>query len=390
VRRESKQKCQFEEAHDFIGFDGKLWCRFHLPMRDGQGNDSSKAIWDGSTIEAFNQATFDLIGNAKTQNTKADFQGVVFPGTISFEQFTADNPLPEVSFLWAAFGGYADFHKATFSGTARFDEATFSGDAVFERATFSDLANFSCSPNRPGPSPNNNLQHDSFASDSFENAKFNGRAIFTNRKFTHPADFSGGHFKLTPEFYGCLLHQGTTFLGRKFLDRGKENVHAVMAYRTLKLAMESVRDRTNEAMFFAYEQEAMRKTKQAPPLVRLLSFLYSISSRYGQSIGLPLFWLGITTFIAFLVYAYLQYGVGITDWSHLLSEAYLRKSDALKKLWDILRASLEPIFKPLRILNSEDLSYRPRVQLLMLLQSLLSLIWVALFLLAVRRRFKLD
>ena len=222
---------------------------------------------------------------------------------------------------------------------------------------------------------------------SFENATFNDRAIFTNRKFTQPADFSGGHFKLAPEFYGCLLHQGTTFLGRKFLDRGKENVHAVMAYQTLKLAMESVRDRTNEAMFFAYEQEAMRKTKQAPPLVRLLSFLYAISSRYGQSIGLPLIWLGITTFIAFLVYAYLQHGVGITDWSHLLSEANLRKSDALKKLWDILRASLEPIFKPLRILNSEDLSYRPRVQILMLLQSLLSLTWVALFLLAVRRRF---
>ena len=116
----------------------------------------------------------------------------------------------------------------------------------------------------------------------------------------------------------------------------------------------------------------------------------AISSRYGQSIGLPLIWLGITTFIAFLVYAYLQHGVGITDWSHLLSEANLRKSDALKKLWDILRASLEPIFKPLRILNSEDLSYRPRVQILMLLQSLLSLTWVALFLLAVRRRFKLD
>ena len=62
VSRETKEKCQFEEAHDFIEFDGKFWCRFHLPMRDGQGNDNSKAIWDGPTIEAFNHAIFDLIG----------------------------------------------------------------------------------------------------------------------------------------------------------------------------------------------------------------------------------------------------------------------------------------------------------------------------------------
>ncbi|MGH8580550.1 MAG: pentapeptide repeat-containing protein, partial [Gammaproteobacteria bacterium] len=330
---------------------------------------------------------FDVIEDARTKNDTADFTGVVFPGPVSFEHFTAEHPLPAIQFIAATFSDIARFDNATFSGVwfenatfsdiARFDNATFSSVAWFENATFSSVADFSCSPATSKTSSDIALAHDAFGHLSFKNATFDGRAIFTNRKFTQPARFSGGHFTGAPEFYGCALHQGTTFLGRDFLDTGKHNVDAVSAYRTLKLAMESLRDRSNEAKFFAFEQVALRTTKQASRLVRLLSLLYSVSSNYRQSIGRPLLWLALTTLASFLLYAWL---LDITV-QHVVSREALERT---------LRATLEPLFNPFGAFRPSTWVYPFPVQLLMLLQSLLSLVWITLFLLALRRRFKLD
>ncbi|MGH8579132.1 MAG: hypothetical protein ACREVK_03065 [Gammaproteobacteria bacterium] len=152
---------------------------------------------------------------------------------------------------------------------------------------------------------------------------------------------------------------------------------AVRAYRTLKLAMESLRDRPNEAMFFAYEQVALRTTKQAPRLVRVLSLLYGVSSDYGQSIGRPLLWLALTTFVSFCVYAW-RLDIGVQD---------VFSGEALERT---LRATVEPLVNPFGAFRPSAVVYPFRVQLLMLLQSLLSLVWITLLLLALRRRFKLD
>jgi len=87
----------------------------------------------------------------------------------------------------ATFSVLANFNSATFSGDADFKNATFSGDANFYRATFSRVADLSCSPGTSKTSSDIVLAHDAFGQVLFEDATFDGKAIFTNRKFTQPS-----------------------------------------------------------------------------------------------------------------------------------------------------------------------------------------------------------
>ena len=160
------------------------------------------------------------------------------------------------------------------------------------------------------------------------------------------------------------------FRERDFRDTGKDNPDAVGAYRRLKLAMESLRDRPNEAMFFKLEQVALRTTKQASRWDRLLSLLYSVSSNYGQSSFRPFLLLLLTTLFFFYVY-------------------YVYKC-VLDVPIDVVQATLEPLFSPFGVFRPGAEGEGYVVRLLMLLQSLLSFVWITLFLLALRRRFKLD
>ena len=71
------------------------------------------------------------------------------------------------------------------------------------------------------------------------------------------------------------------------------------AFRTLKLAMESNRDRIEEGRFFRLELLARRNRRDAavPRWERWASWLYEVSSDYGNSIARPLVWIAASLVI---------------------------------------------------------------------------------------------
>lgn len=441
--------CQFDVAEDeLIEFAGRNWCLFHLPVRAGDV-ESEKSEWDSARIDKFNKAIFDRIDEAKSANVLVNLARVVFPQHISFEQYNGDkNSLPsmqldraefvgdvffrdfgedawfdgvifrsrasfagstfggearfrEVKFhryaqfsraifsrdvcfmkakfmgdAWfraATFGGRADFRNAIFQPQAYFHEATFKGDVWFQEATFNSDAWFPGKPTVEGA--------DIFPmAVGFRGASFKRRAVFNNRRFLDSADFCGATFSIAPEFHQAVLHQDTSFDRAKFLDcKGTDEVDAARAYRTLKLAMASVRATDEEASFYGYEQQSIRSKPDTSRTVKMFSRLYELTADYGQSLALPGFWLLYTALFLFpLLYAFL---FGPAMWVDGVS---------------VLRFTLQQVFQPFSTFRSGavvpgvDQAVPLGLALLSAAHSLLTLSFLTLFLLALRRRFRLN
>ena len=363
--REFGPGCQFGAEQEFFDCGGKQYCQFHLPMADADGNPSLKQQWDKGQVKEFNQRIFTHIESAKGEAQAADFAGVVFPGNISFSQYGKDDSFPKIAFFQAAFSGYAYFRKAAFSGDADFREAAFSGYADFREAAFSGDADFSGNPG--GAS----LPSNSFHLAVFENAGFKGSVSFNNRRFTDTTSFKNAKFHRAPGFHNAHLHQDTDFTGAKFLDSFSDG--AARAYRTLKLAMGAVKARGEEADFYALEQERLRHMASTPKAVKIAATLYKFTSDYGRSFVLPLFFL-LAVFVLFTA----EYAI-------------LANSHTPGGLGGSALFSFDQIVRPFKFLG-EDLQteYPVALRLLAVLQTVLSLACVTLFILAVRRRFKLN
>ena len=424
--------CQFGVSDDrLITFAGQTWCPFHLPM-EVEGEASEKAAWrdDEQKIKKFNEDIFAFVRDAKQRGEMADLAGTVFPGTISLESFSGENDaLPPVLFLEASFGGNAWFAGASFGGNAwfagasfgsiaMFDGASFDGVAVFERASFGvgawfqrasfgghasfadasfdghalfqgarfgDAAIF-VHASFAGPADfSGSASHeaeaggqDSFFRASFENATFGRRARFSNRRFLDTTSFRKTVFEFAPEFHNCVLHQDTDFAGADFQDHtDRGGVDAARAYRTLKLAMEQLRNRDEQARFFRHEQRARRLRPDTPRALKAISWLYEKTADYGESPVRPLLWL-LAAFLVFSgLYFLAQGGPGAGASWHW------------PELGATLRFALQQVFLPFRVFIAE-----PPVPLLLgllgALHSLLNLGLLALFVIALRRKFRLG
>ena len=196
-----------------------------------------------------------------------------------------------------------------------------------------------------------------------------------NRCFTEPTSFRDVLFTRAPEFHGASLHQGMIFpRGRAFRDTW--SVEAANAYRTLKLGMETIRSRDEEGMFFALEQRSRIRSRMLPRHLTILSFLYDCVSAYGQSVMRPLIWLIINT--AFFSWCY----------SEILSP---NRSSTLSVAG--IEFALQQVFRPFGIwwtIPGNLYQIELAQKLIATVQSLVSLSLLTLFLLALRRRFKLD
>ncbi len=418
--------CQFEGETDFFGFADKSWCRFHLPMEDDEGNRSEKADWGENEVTRFNASVLAFIDEARGDKKTADLTGVAFPVNVSFAGFTKDKPFPRVCFIKAAFSGGANFGEAAFSGAAdfseaafsrganfgeaafsraaNFDEAAFSGNAYFSKAAFSRAANFG----EATFSGNANFREAAFSSDAyfsgaadfsggadeeapsrkfriadFADVVFKGRADFFNRRFLDTARFTKTIFHVAPEFHNAELRQDTDFTGATFEDTSKE--HAARAYRTLKLAMGNIGARNEEAMFYALEQKSLRDSMDKSlrnlmsnkGFVWLLTLLYERTADYGRSVVLPLGWLVGVTVVFWFCYALAAAAPGAA-FDFAMAQLFRPFS-----VWIPLKAAGAPeaaVFATPPLL----------LKFLATLQSVISLGLLTLFILAVRRRFRLN
>ncbi len=413
---------------------------FHLPWDDHNGTLSEKVGWNRGhkEWELFEIEIFNRLRKARPRvratpgatgdSSPADFRRVTFPITFDFRQFKGAlyvnfdgaSFCGIDGFCNAIFGDAASFKRATFREGVSFDRAYFEDDVCFEHATFMDVAFFDGARFGDGvrfsdavfnasalfddtkfgndahfvnatfhqkvvfAAPNAKDSVFDFQRIFFSGAKFKGGVSFENRQFEATSSFDGAIFENLPYFHGCKFHQGTSFHETAFLKTKGGNNKATaaleQAYRTLKLAMETLRARNEEATFFALEMECRRNRSDVPPIERFAATLYKNLSDYGRAVDLPLLWLLALANISFLVFGIVALATDTPDSVHLVSFTF------------------EQMFRPFYVWSMSPVGTAPElvtrnpmlIPLLASLQSLATLSLLALFLLALRRRFKMD
>jgi hypothetical protein len=141
--------------------------------------------------------------------------------------------------------------------------------------------------------------------------------------------------------------------------------------------MGKVKARNEEAMFYAYEQKSLRQRYDTPRPVKALSILYELTADYGRSFVRSLAWLAGVTAVFWLCYVLAAAAPGAA--------------------FDFAMAQLVRPFSvwiPLQAASAPEVAVfaRPPLWLKSLasLQSAISLGLLTLFILAVRRRFRLN
>jgi hypothetical protein len=364
---------RFEGAEfgDGTWFDGATF--------GGEAEFKGATFWGGAMFENAvfrNNAWFE---GARFEST-ARFRESHFIGVARFEGATFGSTTKKIEgiafFYRARFESPALFTGATFNYAAGFNEAIFQSNANFDGGIVRGDADFSCeaSPKvKTEASPEVEIKDaDAFRWVSFAGMEFHGEVKFTNRRFLDKTSFKGTVFHKAPEFHNCVLHEDTDFSDPDFRDTKSD--HAARAYRTLKLAMERVRARQEEAGFYALEQKSLCEQENTPWWVKRLSELYEITSDYGRSASRP-FWLWLTVQAAF-------FGV---YWGCPESPV------VAGRVPEVLRFTFAQVARPFMALSpgsSSDDGVSAGIALLTGLHSFLSLSLLALLLLALRWRFR--
>jgi uncharacterized protein YjbI with pentapeptide repeats len=348
-------KARFRKAH----FSGEAWF-------------NGTAFRDDATFENAvfrNNAWFE---GAKFEST-ARFRESHFIGVARFEGATFGGTTKKIEgiafFCRARFESPALFTGATFNYAAGFNEAIFQSDANFDGGSVKEKADFSC---EASPKEEN---ADVFRSISFAGREFGGEVKFTNRRFLDKTDFKGTVFHKAPEFHNCVLHEDTDFSDPNFWDT--KSKHAARAYRTLKLAMERVRARQEEADFYALEQKSLREQEGTPwwSWAKVTSCFYEIFSDFGRSASRPLWWLAGIQVPFFIAYCLIPPSIKGFPQDFL----------------GVLRFTFAQVARPFMALSPGSSSGDKLPDLIALfagLHSILSLALIALFLLALRWRFR--
>ncbi len=324
----------------------------------------------------------------------AEFTDAVFGDDVNFNSasfmrgayFVRSTFLAEADFKRAEFWGDAIFISATFRGDAKFDYVLFKKEARFDSAFFHSRALFAISTE-------NNAQSDLHRI-SFDKAAFNDAVSFENRAFVGGVSFDGTVFEDLPSFDGCNLHSGMSFNKAKFKktkgvdDAETEKLEGV--YRAWKREMEKQRARNQQGVFFAFEMECRRHRSDVDMPERVASYCYEYLCEYGQSILRPVLWFGGMTVSMALVYFYFLWAMS---------------SPPSGDLWGgtpdvklVVAFSLEQVFRPFGAWTESSVGIKQNlfqqgdllIPLLASLQSLATIGLLTLFLLALRRRFKMD
>jgi uncharacterized protein YjbI with pentapeptide repeats len=323
-------------------------------------------------------------------------EGATFPRGVDFSRCTFSKSFHAKN---TYFGDQADFWGSTFHGPAYFSSSEFKRDARFLQCKFESNADFSGTRfysaaeffdvefggaanfalHGQFPHVTSHAPEESLHRAVFVKSRFRSQATFNDRKFMSGPDFGLAEFDIAPEFHNCQIHQSANFDGTTFRD--VESLGADRAYRTLKLALEELGSRDEQAMFFALEQRARAKKQSTPTSIRFFSDFYGTVSDYGQDFVMPLVFILVLT-IGFTV----LYGMTIPS----------VMVNGPRSLVGLLTFSIEQMIRPFAIWST---TYKPELseskmalvlRLLCTLHALGALGLATISLLALRRRFKLD
>ncbi len=401
------------QAADF-NFRGVLFCGdFQFPVQIDNAN-FSRARFTGKAI--FSVATF---------SGAANFIGAKFSGEANFFTATFSG---EARFSKAKFSDNANFSGATFSGKANFFRATFNGGAYFDGATFNGAADF-LSATFSGPA-------------NLVRATFNAAAYFFSATFSAAADFRGATFKemalfadlakeknkqgertsdkVDLDFSGVAFDQPEKILFRNvnlsvasFLHADVRDVrfttnvnwlpglrdvreadkedypHVEVLCRQLRQNYEEGNNYPDAGLFYQGEMEMRRK--QMPAWRRdlfSLPALYHASSGYGQD-PVRAFWM---TVLLMLLFTLCHTWAGLKLESGVQGHFPNNISWAVKSVGEWFSNFMYGGLHTLQVLTfSRNRTFAPlnwKGELLIVLQTIILPLQIALFALAVRRKFQ--
>jgi hypothetical protein len=321
------------------------------------------APWDGKDLSAFQAAIDEIIEKARQGSGVCNFSHCYFPRSYDCRNLKKAFEF-NCYFYEAKFFGDANFVGAKFSRDAYFWEAEFSGDADFSGAEFQQRADFS------------KVQTAEDATVNFQRV----RLLKPQQVLFHHLDLSRWSFLDTDlrriDFddvpWGTirrLLSRRTALFDELNVSNQKDELAKVeRLYRHLKQNYESQRNYGRAGDFYYGEMEMKRR--QLNPLGQIPFWIYRILSGYGESYPRALFWL----IVMWLLFAVLFTVVGYTDeWGN--------HADLWRSL--IYSAQSMTLFHEPKITFDNTLG-----QAVELVASVLGVIQIALFGLALQRRFK--
>jgi uncharacterized protein YjbI with pentapeptide repeats len=378
------------------------------------------APWDGKDLSAFQAAIDEIIEKARQGNGVCDFSHCYFPPSYDCQNLKRAFKF-SCNFTGAQFAGDANFWGAEFSEDTYFWEAKFFGEAYFLEAKFSKKKK-ACF-GKAEFFGNTYFSGAEFSGEAyFWEAKFYGNAYFGGTKFFGKIDFNTAEFRQLADFsevqtakdatvdfqwvrflkpqqvffhhvdlsrwsfldtdlrridfndvtWGTirrLLSRRTALFDELNVSNQKDDLAKVeRLYRHLKQNYESQRDYGRAGDFYYGEMEMKRR--QLNPLGQIPFWIYRILSGYGESYPRALFWL----IVMWLLFAVLFTVVGYTDeWGN--------HADLWRSL--IYSAQSMTLFHELNITFHSAWG-----KAIKLVASVLGVIQIALFGLALQRRFK--
>ncbi|RYG99941.1 MAG: hypothetical protein EON58_02090 [Alphaproteobacteria bacterium] len=405
--------CTFDKGADFTGAN---FC---------EGANFKGARF--TKVASFNDVRFE----------GASFEGALFESVAIFDGATFEDV---VHFKRCCFLREASFIESRFAAQAHFDDVKFRGDATFLKTHFMDWARFL----------NAEFEH----STTFQNAIFDLAPRFQQAKLHEDTTFDSAKFRSVDralrnaqwKFWVLFAAAFAAGLGALWIDglpgwvltfcfvallvaalayallggaRATESDDEMRAFRALTLHCEKFRNRRDAARFYRLELKATRLRTSTHPVERFISFLYDLSSQYGNSMTRPL---------VALVFVVLAFSAIYWVWEAHASSRMLATTsyqpaphavDAGLRLIESTRYSLSravPFFPfsqqnetscdfadrltgegdlrglcGFQTVSKNDLAWRRlAVGLVSAVQSLLAVTLAFLFGLAVRRRFQID
>lgn len=362
---------------------------------------------------SFKELTFPngfIAGGAKF-GARTDFEGVTFEGVTEFSDVTFGHMSNfsdatfngHTTFDAAGFHGMSDFSDAIFDGWSSFVGATYFGQTSFRGAEFHQVANFSGvtfkkfaafwgtkfleygsfgASTFKGNSANFSVSGNDLPNEAldFKRAQFFVMGDFSNRKFSPRSSFSETYFDVAPMFDKANLSQGLNIAQAKFEDIFSD--HAAKAYEILKHAMQKHSAWNDMALFYALEQRSIRHQPGTKRSIRVMSWAYDLTSDYGRSFLRPLVGLCMVWLVGLVLYMF-GHGVFVSGipFGEGIQELVLFDLKQMVKPFDAITNTI-----PVSGLSGFG---KFLFGLIATLQTIATAGFVTLFILAVRRRFRM-
>lgn len=210
-----------------------------------------------------------------------------------------------------------------------------------------------------------------------------------------------GHYEMRG---GCILNidspppgdknpfTGSVSLLNVFLPRDTRHylLRGPQPYRNLRAHLRSLENAQTANLVHAAEMAVERETDTK--MNNFFSVLYELLSDFGSSALRPILWLtGLLILSSVVFYAFDGAHVARSD--NLVGwRCVLLQSDQWGRAWRAVVMALQPITSPLSIFGARGLLVPNSISLAIwsVIQGVLSITFIALFLLAIRRRFKMQ